>query len=217
MPQDFSYFTMADQHSYCRTQIFSFFSLKTSLPRLWTSQFWHSNTMRSVVSPVSPINPLHHPLPPSPPTALHPQSSLTSVSWNPVPHSNPGVCKTGGQKGKQSWNISSWSVYEEELDRRGGGCTVGIRPQNTPPHVVSIRNNLVFLPTTERKGGFFCAVFFFSLCKPTRPRGGKIGNSFSYLCMSKWSPSFLGLSFKTKCEGQTKKVCFVSKFTSTIF
>lgn len=50
-----------------------------------------------------------------------------------------------------------------------GGTTVGIRPQNTPPHVVSIRNNLVFLPTTERKGVFSCTVFFFSsLCNPTK-------------------------------------------------
>lgn len=125
--------------------------------------------MRSGVFPVSPVNPVHHPLPPSPPTALHPQSRLTSVSYNLVPHSNPGVCKKKkrggvGRKGNRAGILAHGACMSRSWT---GGTTVGIRPQNTPPHVVSIRNNLVFLPTTERKRLFFFTSVF-SLCKPTR-------------------------------------------------
>lgn len=37
---------------------------------------------------------------------------------------------------------------------RMGDRAVSIDPQNTHPHVESIRNNLVFYPPLQKKGGF---------------------------------------------------------------
>lgn len=39
-----------------------------------------------------------------------------------------------------------------------GDRGVSINPQNTLPHVESIRNNLVFYPPLQKKGGFSGAV-----------------------------------------------------------
>lgn len=102
-----------------------------------------------------------------------PSSSLASNSSTPTVPSH--VCgtlwlasilefvKRGDRKGNRAGILAHGACMRRSWMGGQGGTTVGIRPQNTPPHVVSIRNNLVFLPTTERKGVFSCTVFFFPL------------------------------------------------------
>lgn len=51
-----------------------------------------------------------------------------------------------------------------------GDRGVSINPQNTLPHVESIRNNLVFYPPLQKKGGFseaLCVCVCVNVCAPT--------------------------------------------------
>ncbi len=154
--------------------------LKISLTPVWTSLFWHSSMVPSLTS-------LHV----STPSATPSSSSMNSLSSRTPPHrrevwwesgcqgtvlthgffNEPGVCKIWGvrrrgwvgcrERSSPYWKISWCSVLGGE--GLAGGTVEGIQPQNTPPHVVSIRNNLVFTHHWKERRAFLGQCFFTDL------------------------------------------------------
>lgn len=175
--------------------------LKISLTPVWTSLFWHGSMVPSLTS-------LHVTTP-----SVTPSSLMNSLSSRTPPHrgevwwesgrqgtvltynffNEPGVCKIwgvwrGGSCRERSspyclWNISWCSALGEGL---AGGTVEGIQPQNTPPHVVSIRNNLVFTHHWKERRAFLGQCFFADLLEEKKGAG----NLVSYQCFSPRSEIF---------------------------
>ncbi len=164
--------------------------LKISLTPVWTSLFWHSSTVPSLTS-------LHV----STPSATPSSSSMNSLSSRTPPHrrevwwesgcqgtvlthsffNEPGVCKIWGvrrrgwvgcrERSSPYWKISWCSVLGGKGWR---GEPLRVSNHRTLPHMWCQLGTILFLPTTEKKGGLFLGSVFLQTCWRRR-RGRKFG------------------------------------------